>query len=54
MTTYTFSVVGTNSIGSGEDGVLNYTTPGELNMICVRMCIKYSTTLIQRRTRMLK
>ena len=28
MTTYTFSVVATNSIGSGEAGVLNYTTPG--------------------------
>ena len=27
MTTYTFSVVATNSIGSGEAGVLNYTTP---------------------------
>ena len=28
MTTYTFSVVATNSFGSGEAGVLNYTTPG--------------------------
>ena len=29
MTDYTFSVVATNSIGSGEAGVLNYTTiPG--------------------------
>ena len=28
MTKYTFSVVATNSIGSGEAGVLNYTTPG--------------------------
>ena len=28
MTNYTFSVVATNSIGSGEAGVLNYTTPG--------------------------
>ena len=27
MTTYTFSVVATNSIGSGEAGVVNYTTP---------------------------
>ena len=26
MTTYTFSVVATNSIGSGEAGVLDYTT----------------------------
>ena len=31
MTTYTFSVVATNSIGSGEAGVVNYTiTPGEI------------------------
>ena len=30
MTDYTFSVVATNSIGSGEVGVLNYTTPGML------------------------
>ena len=29
MTNYTFSVVATNSIGSGEAGVLNYTTPGK-------------------------
>ena len=27
MTTYTFSVVATNSIGSGEAAILNYTTP---------------------------
>ena len=30
MTTYTFSVVATNSIGSGNAGILNYTTPGEV------------------------
>ena len=29
ITNYTFSVVATNSIGSGEAGVLNYTTPGK-------------------------
>ena len=29
MTTYTFSVVATNSIGSGEAGVVMITTPGE-------------------------
>ena len=37
MTNYTFSVVATNSIGSGEAGVLNYPTPGEdidLNPAC--------------------
>ena len=27
MTTYTFSVVATNSIGNGQAGVLDYTTP---------------------------
>ena len=30
MTNYTFSVVATNSIGSGEAGVVNITTPGEV------------------------
>ena len=29
MTTYTFSVVATNSIGSGEAGVVMITTPGK-------------------------
>ena len=29
MTTYTFSVVATNSIGSGDAGVLMFTTPGK-------------------------
>ena len=29
MTTYTFSVVAINSIGSGEAGVVNVTTPGK-------------------------
>ena len=34
MTTYTFSVVATNSIGSGEAGVLDYTTlPGDYESI---------------------
>ena len=32
MTTYTFSVVATNSIGSGEAGVVMITTPGEFNL----------------------
>ena len=31
MTNYTFSVVATNSIGSGEAGVLKYTTPGRVD-----------------------
>ena len=30
MTDYTFSVVATNSIGSGEAGIVMITTPGEL------------------------
>ena len=30
MTTYTFSVVATNSIGSGEASVVIITTPGEM------------------------
>lgn len=30
MTNYTFSVVATNSIGSGEAGVVMITTPGQL------------------------
>ena len=30
MTNYTFSVVATNSIGSGEAGVVMITTPGEI------------------------
>ena len=38
MTNYTFSVVATNSLGNGEAGVLDYTTPGKV-MTCVCMCI---------------
>ena len=35
MTNYTFSVVATNSIGSGEAGVVMITTPGEsIENIC--------------------
>ena len=41
MTNYTFSVVATNSIGSGEAGVLNYTTPGK--KICQVMIHTYYT-----------
>ena len=32
LTTYTFSVVATNSIGSGEAGVVMITTPGKVNL----------------------
>ena len=32
MTNYTFSVVATNSIGSGEAGVVNYITLGKINI----------------------
>ena len=38
MTNYTFSVVATNSIGSGEAGVVMITTPGEA--ICIRIIIE--------------
>ena len=31
MTDYIFSVVATNSLGSGEAGVIIITTPGEYN-----------------------
>ena len=33
MTSYTFSVVATNSIGSGEAGVVRITTPGKVTDI---------------------
>ena len=38
-TTYTFSVTATNSIGSGEAGMLNYTTPGKVKdtNVCMYM-----------------
>ena len=40
MTTYTFSVVATNSIGSGEAGVLDFITPGEvMTYIYMYMCM---------------
>ena len=42
MTNYTFSVVATNSIGSGEAGVVMITTPGK---IMNRMCIYTFTEL---------
>ena len=32
LTNYMFSVVATNSIGSGEAGVLGYLTPGGFNL----------------------
>ena len=37
MTNYTFSVVATNSIGSGEAGVVMITTPGK-----VQICTYYT------------
>ena len=47
MTTYTFSVVATNSIGSGEAGVLNFTTPGEtITCVCMYMCMYASVFTI--------
>ena len=32
MTTYRFSVVATNSIGSGQAGIVMITTPGEVTL----------------------
>ena len=34
LTNYTFSVVATNSIGSGEAGAVMITTPGEVMNVC--------------------
>ena len=33
MTNYTFSVVATNSIGSGEAGLVHYTTLGKIKLL---------------------
>ena len=38
MTNYTFSVVATNSIGSGEAGVVMITVPGEI----IHRCMHYA------------
>ena len=44
MTNYTFSVVATNSIGSGEAGVVMITTPpGKVMIIYVRKRVFYFT-----------
>ena len=47
MTTYTFLVVATNSIGSGKAGKVNCTTPGKLlylrtyvHISCMDVCIR--------------
>ena len=40
MTHYTFSVVATNSIGSGEAGVVRITTPGRDKDICTYVRIR--------------
>ena len=45
MTNYTFSVVATNSIGSGEAGVVMITTPG-IELCCqMRYCIVFGPSL---------
>ena len=47
MTTYTFSVVATNSIGSGEASIVNVTTPGEVSgcvVICSLVAVHISKT----------
>ena len=51
MTTYTFSVVATNSIGSGEAGVVMITTPpGEVAFLCVYIFINIMCMLIHVHT----
>ena len=52
MTTYTFSVVATNSIGSGEAGVVMITTPGEViaHMYIVYVLITNTHTYIRTYT----
>ena len=40
MTNYTFSVVATNSIGSGEAGVVMITTPGKVMDVCIMILFK--------------
>ena len=44
MINYTFSVVATNSIGSGEDGVVMITTPGKLLTVQIRSSYTYLYT----------
>ena len=39
MTDYTFSVVATNSIGSGEAGVVMITTPGRVDAYIIVACV---------------
>ena len=54
MTYYTFSVVATNSLGSGEAGVVMITTPGEYNMqvcganVCGWLCKTHEFDLFQK------
>ena len=43
MTNYTFSVVATNSVGSGEAGVVMIITPGKV-MLCRCNFLKYTVT----------
>ena len=43
MTNYIFSVVATNSIGSGEAGVVNYTTLGKITICSYIFCRYYSS-----------
>ena len=45
MTDYTFSVVATNSIGSGEAGVVMITTPGKVMDMYIHMYVSTSTYL---------
>ena len=48
MTDYTFSVVATNSIGSGEAGVVMITTPGKPGYMHIhRVYFNYANTITQ-------
>ena len=47
MTTYTFSVVATNSIGSGKAGVVMITTPGEVTYVRAYRCAVLCRCLLQ-------
>ena len=47
MTNYTFSVVATNSIGSGEAGVVMITTPGEAEYVFIQHMYANTRVVIQ-------
>ena len=46
ITTYTFSVVAINSVGSGNPSDIMITTPGELVCICIMFLLLYSYSCV--------